>query len=261
VLDGGGIWQNSGVVDDRTAHCAWAPRPNGTTMTTGFCQQISPPAINMPRPNFRKISAAEDPTRLVTPSCFYINRAGNFFSKVGHEFAGKEAQEIGIAVCTAYTEDAANCTKYVTSGASIVNALTRSAGSDRHGVIRATPGHTICRASFVSNDWSVTSATTFNATIQRTRELNGLVWYVAMPDRGQTGDWIDTMIVLDEVPIGTEGKAGCWQLTYKDAGTPLDGETRTHVRAWECKGDSCLVLHPGAKISLPEGLPKCTARH
>lgn len=272
ILDGGGNLQNSGITDARTAHCAWTVPTNGHTITLGFCQRVSPQRPKDGRPWGRKIGTkigAKPPDhdeRITVAGCMHKHRNGNFFEKTTRELMGsKEAQALGIAICTYYSGDLKDCADYIQQGAEIVNKLTRTEGSDTYGRFEAKSGYQICRAAFVSNDWSVTGATTFNASIQRTQELNALGWLVSMPDRGATGDWITTMVVIEQVPIGQSAKYGCWPTTYNQdsKGTLLSGEKFTHARAWECRGDSCSFLNAGAKIGIafPDGdkdKKKCT---
>ena len=120
-------------------------------------------------------------------------------------------------------------------------ARTRK-GSDNYGLISVAAGYEICRAAFVSNDWSVTGRTTFNTVVLRDANANGLGYYVSLPNRfKQKG--------LDRCSVGSRSGArrnGC--------PTRLLGDG---INPWICKGGNCSSLMDGAKIGLDEPFKKC----
>lgn len=208
-----------------------------------------PPVKGYPQP-FRPLSLKSIDEALYDSTCFNMKTGGNFLSKTLREMvASEEAQAIGAAICTYYSGAPAACVKTAQEGANLVNSLTKHSGSDSWGIIRARPNYEICRAFFVENDWSVTSATTFNTTITRSGADNGLSFYVSMPTGKNRRDWIDVKLIVEQVPVGKVSEAGCWP---------------TGSNPWICKGSGCSALMEGAKVALPETIgsppvqiPKC----
>jgi hypothetical protein len=177
--------------------------------------------------------------RVYEATCFNIRKKGGFVSKSLQELvASKEAEAIGIAICTYYSGQAPACLKTAIEGTKIVNKLTRAGGSDYWGTIHARPGYEVCRAFWDTRDWSVTSATTFNTTIVKEAGKHSLGYYASLPVGRSRGDWIDTKVILEQVPIGTRANYDCWA-----AGR----------NPWICKGSGCSSEMPGARVSLPSG--------
>lgn len=184
--------------------------------------------------------------RLTEANCFDIHNNDNFVSKTAKELMGsQEAQALGVAICTFYSGDAGTCLKGISAGAGIVNQLTAHDGSDYHGIFRAEVGYEICRAHFVSNDWSATGDATFNAGILRTSRDNGLGWYGSLKVGDGQNHWFTTKVIIEQVPAGQVQRYSC----------PASGTLE-----WLCKGGDCSHLEAGAKVGLPANSKqkKCT---
>ncbi len=236
------VWTGTGWAR-QWANGAWqpCPPPSGPPPLItqgpppgGYPPPILPPLRTPPRP--QHVASDE---RIYEATCFNIRTSGGFLSKTIRELVGsQEAQAVGIAICTYFSGQAVACQRTVNMGAGIVNKLNRHAGSDYSGIIRARPGYEICRAFWDTADWSVTSDTTFNTVITRTPQDNGLGYYVSMKVGGKSGNWIDTKVILEQVPGGKVGQYNCWA---------------TDSHPWLCKGGSCSQELPGARVSLPSG--------
>jgi hypothetical protein len=171
--------------------------------------------------------------------CFNIRTNGGFIQKTGKEFmTSEQAKLIGKAICSYYSGQPGACNTYVDWGSWLIknDLRKKEGGGDYKGVITASDGYEVCRAAFVSNDWSVTSRTTFNTVMVNDAGRNALGWYVSLPTGSNKGDWIDVRIAIEEVPKGTTQQNGCWQ---------------PNMNPWVCKGDACSTLHPQAKIGIP----------
>lgn len=176
--------------------------------------------------------------------CFNIKSDGNFWSKSFNELVtSDEAKAVGKAICSYYSGNPGACSTGIEQGASVLKDVARTRkGSDNYGLISVAAGYEICRAAFVSNDWSVTGRTTFNTVVLRDANANGLGYYVSLPTGSSKRDWIDVQLVLEVVPAGTAAQQGCWA---------------TGSNPWICKGGNCSSLMDGAKIGLDEPFKKC----
>jgi hypothetical protein len=195
--------------------------------------QAAPPPI-LP---YRAASVVNS-EKVYDATCFNIKTGGNFFSKTIRELvASREAQLIGSAICTYYTGEAGACKKSAEMGADIANKLSRHSGSDSWGVIQLRPGYEVCRAFWDVSDWSVSSEATFNATIgpEPGTNITSVNYYVSMKVGDGKRRWVDTKVILEQVPIGTRERHGCWA---------------NQTLAWSCKGSSCAAEAPGARVRL-----------
>ncbi|MDF2994640.1 MAG: hypothetical protein K0R27_277 [Xanthobacteraceae bacterium] len=180
-------------------------------------------------------------------SCFNIRTNGGFLSKTIKELVvSQEAQLLGAAICTYYAGDWQTCRQTTKYGADVGNALIRHQGSDYWGMIKPRPGYDVCRIAWDEKDWSVTSDATFTARIAFDANLRAYVlhYYVSMKTGDRRGHFVDTKVILEQVPIGTRRMHGCWPHMYV---------------GWSCKGTNCSQVAPKARASIGNynGAPLC----
>jgi hypothetical protein len=165
-------------------------------------------------------------------TCFNIRNTGSFASKTVRELvSSEEAQLIGTAICTYYSGEPTACRKTAKMGADIANKLNKHDGSDYYGQIFPRPGYEVCRAFWDEGDWSVTGDVTFHTELGR----GSLNYMVSMKVGDRRGHFVDTKVILEQVPIGTAQSSNCWP-----PGTI----------PWTCKGSNCRVEMPGARVNL-----------
>jgi hypothetical protein len=201
-------------------------------------QMAPPPALPYPPlPQHGQPGPPQQPRtarveKVYDATCFNIRNRGNFLSKTVRELvASEEAQLIGTAICMYYTGEYTACRRSAQMGADITNHLNRHAGSDYYGQIFPRPGYEVCRASWDAGDWSVTGDVTFYTQLGR----GSLNYAVSMKVGDDRGHWVDTKVILEQVPIGTADSSNCWP----PATVP-----------WSCKGTTCTTEMPGARINL-----------
>lgn len=205
-----------------------------------------PPGTEI-RPYPRAEQRGSPSDKVYDASCFNIRTEGGFLSKTAREFiASEEAQLLGSAICTYYSGQPTACRRTAKMGADITNHLLRQAGSDYWGQIKPRPGYEVCRFAWDATDWSVTSDTTFNAQLVVDGNMTHVMsYYVSMRVGGRRGNWIDTKVILEQVPIGTRHLHACWQPT----------------QAWLCKGENCSLEIPGARVALNSPPSQQCVRH
>lgn len=174
--------------------------------------------------------------------CFELHHDGNFLSKAIHEVLGtEESKAILQGVCGAFTAEAERCVDSIESaGAGQLN-FTKKGDSDYYGAIKASPRHQICRAFFVTNDWSSTSDT--DANMQIATDRRSLTWYAAVVSNPSSGKWVRYQLVFEEVPENTDLPSDChipgllWETHDKERVARQDNVTVTLDRqdAW-CTG-------------------------
>ena len=200
------------------------------------CSQGEPPRM-LPIPGSPQARPATV-EKIYDATCFNIRNNGSFASKTVKELvASEEAQLIGTAICTYYSGQPTACRKTAKMGADIANRLNKHSGSDYYGQIFPRPGYEVCRAFWDEGDWSVTSDVTFYTQLGR----GSLNWVVSMKVGDARGHFVDTKVILEQVPIGMAEAAGCWS----PATVP-----------WSCKGATCTTETPGARVNLSQRLTR-----
>lgn len=197
----------------------------------------NPPPI-MPYPDHEQHNSSFFTSKVYDSTCFNVRTHGGFLSKTLRELVeSREAKAIGTAICTYYSGQPAACVRVAEMGADISNNLTRHAGGESWGVIRARPGYEVCRVFWDEADWSVTGGSTFSAQLALDSVTMGIQvsFYTSMRVGTNRGNWIDTKVILEQVPKGTRDLNQCWpDLTH----------------AWVCRGAACSTEQPGARVKL-----------
>jgi hypothetical protein len=119
-------------------------------------------------------AAAQAETRYQSV-CFELHKSGSFFSKTIKEGLGSnEGKFVLKAICTYLTGNKPACSSSVDAAGEVYNRLTKHRGSDFYGMIAASPGYQVCRAFFVTSDWSATTDTDANMLIHSSRDKLGM---------------------------------------------------------------------------------------
>jgi hypothetical protein len=157
--------------------------------------------------------------------CFELHKSGSFFGKTIKEaLTSEEGKAVLKGICTYFTGDAQGCSSGVETAGQVYAAIYRKEGNEWRGTIDASPGYEICRAHFVTNDFSATSDTDTSMTLDQSRSK--LDWYAAIGESERQGRWVRYQVVLEEVPQGRATndcyKPGVLWFTKDRASTPRD---------------------------------------
>jgi hypothetical protein len=84
-------------------------------------------------------------------------------------------------------------------------------GEEYRGILPAPGGYSICRVQRVGTGFSVSRRTTFNTTINRSSDNNGLSWYAHIPrERWRHGrSWVNVDMYVWFVRRGLESQYNC----------------------------------------------------
>ena len=176
--------------------------------------------------------------------CFELHKSGDFFRKTIKEGLGSnEGLFVLKAICTSLTGNAQACATAVAAAGEVFNQTTSHSGSDYHGKIQASPGYQICRALFVTSDWSETSDTDANMQIRPNRDM--LAWYAAIGGGGSKGRWVRYQLVFEEIPK-TE---------------PLPSNCHKPGLLWETHDQVRVAKQKNVTISLPTCEDWCTGQY
>jgi hypothetical protein len=152
-------------------------------------------------------AAAQAETRYQSV-CFELHKSGSFFSKTIKEGLGSnEGKFVLKAICTYLTGNKPACSSSVDAAGEVYNRLTKHRGSDFYGMIAASPGYQVCRAFFVTSDWSATTDTDANMLIHSSRDK--LTWYAAIGGGGSKGRWVRYQLVFEETPKSSPLPSNC----------------------------------------------------
>lgn len=187
------------------------------------------------------ISSTQASEELIVANEFHVTEGGGFVAKTLKEMGSQEFQAIATAACAAY---GVNCSSAVGAirtaaeiGAPIVGQaggnvyitgnVTKHDGEEWHGIFRAPVGYEICEARLDYGRMSITGPSTFNTSIVRTPNDNGLGFYAVIPKNRPTRQWVDAYFVIKYVQAGTVGQNKC---------------APTGSYPWLCKGQECNPL-------------------
>jgi hypothetical protein len=169
---------------------------------------------------------------------FHVTEGGGFINKTLKEMNSNEFQAAMTVGCAAYGVDCSKAAIAIRKGAEIggtvvgqagskvfiTGDVTKQAGEEWWGIFRAPVGYEICTVHNDYNRMSITGETTFNTTVLRTPNDNGLGFYAVIPKNRPVGQWVEAYFVVKYVDSGSMGQNQC-----VPSGTP----------AWQCKGQAC----------------------
>ncbi|RWD20755.1 MAG: hypothetical protein EOS57_08190 [Mesorhizobium sp.] len=147
-------------------------------------------------------------------ACFELHEDGSFFQNtIKQTFGSREGRAILAGVCTYFAGPAAaeQCAAAAELAGQAYARLENREGNEYKGVITTSDGYEICRAYFVTNDFSATSNTDSSMTLRE--NSNGpraeLGWYAAIGGSPKQGRWVRYQVVLEEIPRGSEADHDC----------------------------------------------------
>lgn len=177
---------------------------------------------------------------------------GSFWTKTTKELGSNEARLLVMAACAYFGTDCTKQSGYLQRAAQIISKLDQQQGDVYRGAVHAAAGYEVCRI-FVNSayrDWSITGGATFNGSLTRNNQQNGLFWYGVVPGGGSRGQWFNFEVVLEQVPRGTANQYGCWPSGIQPfLCGPRKGEAGG---ANSCRYYPSMTLHPpegGAKAA------------
>jgi hypothetical protein len=169
---------------------------------------------------------------------FHVTEGGGFIAKTLKEMGSPEFQGIATAACAAFGGvDCSSAADAIRKAAPvfgqaggnvyITGNVTKHDGEEWRGIFRAPLGYEICDARLDYGRMSITSPSTFNTSIVRTPDENGLGFYAVVPKNRPSRQWIDAYFVIKYLPAGTVGQHNC---------------APTGSNPWLCKGQNCNPL-------------------
>jgi hypothetical protein len=172
---------------------------------------------------------------------FRVSEAGGFGAKTLKEMGSPEFQAIVTAACAAYGVNCSSAAGAIRKAAEIGSPIVGQAGSkvyitgdvthhqgeDWAGIFRAPVGYEICEAKLDYGRMSITGESTFNTSILRSPNDNGLGFYAVIPKNRPSGQCVEAYFVVKYVKGGTVPQNNC-------------APTGTHP--WLCKGQNCSPL-------------------
>jgi hypothetical protein len=173
---------------------------------------------------------------------FHITEGGGLIEHTVPQLGTPEFQVLATAACTVFGVNCSEQAGQVRRGAEILSdyltskgenylitgRITLQAGEEWRGVFDTFDGYEVCNAGLDYSNMGITGETTFNVTINRTGENQGLWFYAEVPKHRASGrQWVDARLVIHYVPTGTAAKYSC----PPDRSSP-----------WLCKGQNCWPL-------------------
>lgn len=163
---------------------------------------------------------------------FEITRHGDFAGAVLDKIT--DPNVLGGIIAAGCAANGIDCTDVAAGMAQAVGLSINRGGWDFRGIYRAPVGWEICTAKIDWGHTGISGGTTFNSTIVRTANDNGLGWYVSVEQAEGYGTGVTSSLVLEFVKAGTLQSHGCWP---------------SGVHPWLCKGKDCgHPFYPGAHL-------------
>ena len=166
---------------------------------------------------------------------FELTRSGNF---VGLVLSNADPAVVELSITAGCAPFGVDCSGKAGGVSAVVQAIKQTQnlrGGKVNGIYRSPPGWEICRAMINWANTRISGGSTFNTTIARNAQDNGLGYYAFVEQDPSRGTGITSDIYLYFVKPDKTAEGQCW----------ADG---THP--WICTGPSC-ASGPGQRI-LPE---------